>query len=67
MSIIASSSYRAIEPIQKTGDKPVPCKVHHMQVITLRGEDLFVCIDCGVTCAVRGVAINGYNIPKEEP
>jgi hypothetical protein len=66
MSVIVSS-YRAIEPIQKTGDKPTCCKVHHMQVITFRGEDLFVCIDCGFTCPVRGIAITGYNIPKEEP
>ena len=62
-----SSSYRAIERIQKTSDKPVACKVHHMQVFTFRDEDLFVCSDCGFTCPVRGVATAGYSIPKEEP
>lgn len=67
MSVRISSSYRAIEPIQKTGGKSVACKVHHMQVITFRDENLFVCIDCGFTCPVRGIAGAGYNIPKEEP
>ena len=64
---IRVSSYRAIEPIQKTGGKPICCKVHHMQVVTFRDENLFVCIDCGFTCPVRGIAGAGYNIPKEEP